>query len=144
MKQTICAGWLTAALFAMWAPAAQAGELRYVPVNPLFGGNPANASGLLAIASANNDTTAPKTPDPTPLEKFTNAIESAIASKLQSQVITSLFDAKGNFSPSGTNTTVGNFTISIKPGSDGNLSIVTKDKTTGQSTEISIGNILNQ
>ncbi|WP_408597705.1 curli assembly protein CsgF [Limnohabitans sp.] len=144
MKQSIFAGWLSVALCAVLAAPVHGGELRYAPVNPLFGGNPLNASGLLAIANANNDFTAPKTPDPTPLEKFTNAIESAIASKLQSQVITSLFDAKGNFSPSGTETAVGNFVISIKPGSDGNLSIVTKDKTTGQSTEISIGNILNQ
>jgi len=33
---------------------AQAGELRYAPVNPTFGGNPLNGPFLLGTANANN------------------------------------------------------------------------------------------
>ncbi|NQW92845.1 MAG: curli assembly protein CsgF [Polaromonas sp.] len=146
MKKTINQVFFLTAFVAVLSAQVQAGELRYVPVNPLFGGNPGNASGLLSIAGTNNTFTAPKAAEPTPptaLEKFTANIESAIAGKLQTQVVNSLFDAKGNFSPAGSVVTAGNFQITITS-VNGDLVLVTKDKTTLQETTISIGSFLGQ
>lgn len=143
MKKTINQVFFLTAFVAVLSAQVQAGELRYVPVNPLFGGNPLNAAGLLSIAGTNNTFTAPKPKEPTALEKFTASIESAIAGKLQTQVVNSLFNANGNFSPAGSVVTAGNFQITITS-VNGDLVLVTKDKTTLQETTISIGSFLGQ
>jgi len=125
-------------LMLSWGVAAS--ELRYNPVNPTFGGNALNASGLQANATAQNDTKAPVAAALTPLQKFTANIESAIISKLQTAAINGLFDAKGNFNPDlGTSIKAGNYQIQVS--SDpvtGGLTLVTTDITTGQSTSINI------
>jgi len=125
---------------AMLSSEIGASELRYIPVNPTFGGNPLNASGLQANASAQNDTKAPVAPAQTALQKFTANIESAIISKLQTAAINGLFDAKGNFNPEmGTNIKAGNFQIQITTDpATGGLTLVTTDVTSGQSTSINI------
>jgi len=119
---------------------AVASELRYTPVNPTFGGNPLNASGLQASATAQNDFKAPVAPPLTALQKFTANIESAIISKLQTAAINGLFDSKGNFNPDlGSTIKAGNYQIQVS--SDpvtGGLTLVTTDITTGQSTSINI------
>jgi curli production assembly/transport component CsgF len=121
--------------------AVHAGELRYTPVNPTFGGNPLNSSGLQAIASAQNDfkaPVAPKVPAPTALEKFTASIQTAIESRAQSAVVNALFDKKG-FTP-GEPINAGNFTITVTadPQKPGELVLVTTDKVTGGSTTINL------
>jgi curli production assembly/transport component CsgF len=132
-----CLTWLTFSLLSLGAGAA---ELRYVPVNPTFGGSPLNATGLQATANAQNETKAPVATPQTALQKFTASIESAIISKLQSTTINSLFDAKGNFNPdTGSSVKAGNFQIQISTDPvNGGLTLVTTDITTGQSTSINI------
>lgn len=118
-----------------------ASELRYTPVNPTFGGNPLNSTGLQAMASAQNQTKAPETPKATPptaLEKFTESIQSAIMSKVQSTTVAALFDKNGLVP--GKEYPAGNFTIKVTsdPNKPGELILVTTDKLTGQATTINI------
>jgi curli production assembly/transport component CsgF len=129
--------WLSLTLLSLGATAS---ELRYYPVNPTFGGNPLNATGLQANASAQNDYKAPVVAPQTALQKFTTNIENAIISKLQTAAINGLFDAKGNFNPEmGTNIKAGNFQIQITTDpATGGLTLVTTDVTSGQSTSINI------
>ncbi|NQW93478.1 MAG: hypothetical protein HQ446_05520 [Polaromonas sp.] len=129
---------------------AHAGELRYVPVNPTFGGNPLNSPGLQANAAAQNTTKAPVTPPATPLtavEKFTNTLEAAILNRVQSATLTALFDSKATFDPNNPTTIkAGNFTVEIRPYNSAidplekkdQLFIKTTDTLTGQSTTINI------
>lgn len=119
---------------------ATASELRYIPVNPTFGGNPLNSTGYQANANAQNDYKAPVVAPQTALQKFTANIESAIISKLQTAAINGLFDSKGNFNPEmGTNIKAGNFQIQITTDpATGGLTLVTTDVTSGQSTSINI------
>jgi curli production assembly/transport component CsgF len=132
-----CLIWITFSLLSLGAGAS---ELRYLPVNPTFGGSPLNAAALQANANAQNNTKAPVVTPLTALQKFTNNIEAAIISKLQSTTISSLFDAKGNFNPeTGTNVKAGNFQIQITTDPvTGGLTLVTTDITSGQSTSINI------
>ncbi|OYU32176.1 MAG: curli assembly protein CsgF [Comamonadaceae bacterium PBBC2] len=131
---------LTLLTLSMLSLGAVASELRYYPVNPTFGGNPLNASGLQANASAQSDYKAPVVAPQTALQKFTANIENAIISKLQTAAINGLFDAKGNFNPEmGTNIKAGNFQIQITTDpATGGLTLVTTDVTSGQSTSINI------
>jgi curli production assembly/transport component CsgF len=129
-------------LLAMSTPlAVHAGELRYTPVNPTFGGNPLNASALQANASAQNDykaPVAPKAPAPTELEKFTENIQSAILSRIQSTTVNALFDKNGLVP--GKEYGAGNFTVKVTndPNKPGELILVTTDKLSNQSTTINI------
>ena len=140
MKKTLSHHCLSLLIMSLLSLGSSAAELRYVPVNPTFGGNPLNSSGLQANANAINDYKAPAKPPQTALEKFTANVESAIISRLQSTAINSLFDAKGNFNPeTGTNVKAGNFQIQITTDPvTGGLTLVTTDITSGQSTSISI------
>lgn len=140
-KMNMVCKW-TCSIFFLWSHFfTQASELRYVPVNPTFGGNPLNSSGLQANANAQNDfkaPVAPKPPAPTALEKFTESIQNAILSKVQSTTISALFDKNGLVP--GKEYPAGNFTIQVNsdPNKPGELILVTTDKTTGQSTTINI------
>lgn len=131
--------WLVLAMSTHFG--VDAGELRYTPVNPTFGGNPLNSTGLLANANAQNETkapVAPKAPAPTALEKFTDNIQSAILNRVQSTTISALFDKNGLVA--GKEYPAGNFTIKVNsdPNKPGELVLVTTDKLTGQSTTINI------
>jgi curli production assembly/transport component CsgF len=117
-------------------------NLVYTPINPTFGGNPLNASGLQANASAQNQLNAPTPAQPSALDKFTAAVQNAILTRLESGTISGLFDSNGNLVKNGT-VALGNFTISISPAANGQLQIVTSDMTTGQSTTINIGTLGN-
>jgi curli production assembly/transport component CsgF len=114
-------------------PCAGAGELRYTPVNPTFGGNPANASGLMAAATAQNDF---KAPTKSNLEKFTDGLESSILNRLQSTVLSQLFNSNGDLVNTGT-VNAGNYKIEIKT-EDGILNLITTDRTTGETTTVRI------
>ena len=124
-----------------------ASELIYTPVNPTFGGNPANASGLQANAAAQNDYKAPvvksaNNPPMTTLEKFNAQLQSALLSRLSSSSASDLFDANGKII---TNRTVnaGNFIISITTDKSGNLNLTTEDKTVpGSKTTVTVGTVL--
>jgi curli production assembly/transport component CsgF len=119
-----------------------AGELIYVPTNPTFGGNPNNASGLMAIAQAQNNFKAPATNTNKPLtalEKFSQNLENAVLGRLTTTAVGSLFDADGRILP-GKTIVAGNYTIAITE-ENGNLVMTTTDTTNpGTSTRIVVGN----
>lgn len=121
-----------------------ASELIYTPVNPTFGGNPANASGLQANAASQNNYKAPvvvKVPL-TALEKFNNQLQSAILSRLKGETLDELFDGNGNLLKGGT-VTFGNYRITIAE-ENGILVMKTSDITIpGSSTTINVGTVGN-
>lgn len=130
-----------AALLLLAALPAWATELIYTPVNPSFGGNPANASGLLAVATAQNSTRAPTA---SPLQNFNNSLQQAILTKLTNQALTTLFGKSSTLVP-GTYETQA-YTITITDSGNGVLTISTTDKKNGSvvsfevsSTELNLG-----
>ncbi len=133
------AAWL---MLCLCAASSQAGELVYVPTNPTFGGNPNNASGLMAAASAQNDYKAPVAPKTTQtaLEKFTAAVQTRLLSRLTADTVDALYPTDGN--PNfDTPVTVGNFTVTLKEGDNNSVIMVTTDITTGKTTEIMVGSV---
>jgi len=132
---------------------ATADQLVYTPVNPTFGGNPNNASGLMAIANAQNDFKAPaivspKTPALTPLERFNQNLLNAILAKLNNTSVNNLFDSNGNLTV-GNTIRSGNYQISVDqattadcggPCPAGSVVLVTQDVSIpGSATRIVIG-----
>jgi len=122
---------------------AVAGDLVFSFTNPTFGGNPNNAAGLLAVANTINPYKAPDTAPTTALDKFTASLQSAMLSKLQSQVTSALFDGKGSL-VSGTQYTAGDYQVTITVNSDRTVTLTTLEIPTGASTIINIGNIVTQ
>jgi curli production assembly/transport component CsgF len=120
---------------------ASATDLIYTPVNPTFGGNPANASGLMAAASAQNTFKAPTTTTTakTALERFTENLQTAVLNRLTVTAVNGLFDADGKLLE-GRTITAGNFTIAITS-ENGNLVMNTTDVSTGATTRIVVGNV---
>ncbi|GIZ52989.1 curli assembly protein CsgF [Noviherbaspirillum aridicola] len=126
------------------APALQATELVYTPVNPSFGGSPLNGAVLLNAAQAQNKHTDPKSGpaggiggQQTPLQQFNDILERAVLNRLVSAATTSVMGADGKLQP-GTVTT-GNFTIQITDLGGGLLQVTTTDKVTGASTSFQVG-----
>jgi curli production assembly/transport component CsgF len=131
------------ALACLFAPAATATELVYVPVNPAFGGNPLNGQSLLGVAQATN-----KHKDPqadrfaglgrqTPLEQFADTLERSILSQLSSAAVSRVMGPNGQLQPGTVET--GNFRITIVDAGGGVLIITTTDKVTGASTSFQVG-----
>lgn len=108
-------------------------EMVYTPLIPAFGGNPNNASGFNANASAQNPF---KAPAATPLQNFNNSLQQAILNKLSSQSVATLFGSGSKLVP-GTYDTSG-YTIEITDNGNGTLKVKTTDKTTGASVEFII------
>jgi curli production assembly/transport component CsgF len=125
----LCATWL--------APAAGATELVYVPTNPTFGGNPINASGLMAAAVAQNDF---KAPEKTAAERFASSLQSSVLSRLTRNAMEKLFDADDN-PVVDTKVEAGDFTVEFKVNETTNqLELVVTDASNGGATSIVIGN----
>lgn len=109
-----------------------ASELIYIPKNPNFGGNPLNASGLLANAQAQNKLRDPSSSTARPrtaLERF--------AESIQSRAFSTLFSNAFNDGTNGVLTT-DDFTV-ILDNVDGVLTVTITDLNTGEVTEIVIG-----
>ena len=119
---------------------ALAGDLVFTFTNPTFGGNPNNASGLLALANAQNATKAPDTPVVGALDKLTASLQAAMLSKLQSSVTGYVFDTKGSL-VSGTQYTAGDFQVTIIVNPDRTVSLQTLEISSGNSTTINLGNV---
>jgi len=112
---------------------ARGTEMVYTPLIPAFGGNPNNAAGFNANASAQNPF---KAPTLTPLQNFNNALQQAILNKLSSQSIATIFGSGSKLIP-GTYDTAG-YTIEITDNGNGTLKVKTTDKSTGASVEFII------
>ena len=116
----------------LFSPSTLASELIYIPKNPNFGGNPLNASGLLANAQAQNKLRDPSSSSARPrtaLERF--------AESIQSRAFSTLFSNAFNDGTNGVLTT-DDFTV-ILDNVDGVLTVTITDLNTGEVTEIVIG-----
>lgn len=105
---------------------AGATDLVYTPVNPTFGGNPLNASGLLATAQAQNPW---KATTNSPLQNFNNTLQQAILNRLTTQSLSLIFGANSKLVPGTYDTSA--YTITITDSGNGSLTIATTDKKTG-------------
>jgi curli production assembly/transport component CsgF len=123
---------LVAALGAL-AGAVGATEMVYTPINPNFGGNPNNATGLQANAAAQNPYKAPTT---TPLQNFNKTLEQVILNRLVNQSVTSIFGSQSRL-VAGTYDT-GTYTIDIKELTPGVLTVTTTDKKTGDQATFTV------
>jgi curli production assembly/transport component CsgF len=127
---------------ALLASGAGATELVYTPVNPLFGGYPANGPGLLASASATNKHTGGglggSSPfNQTPLQQFNQTLERTVLSQLASAATSKLMGQDGKLVP-GTFSTA-NFTITVTDLGGGMLRVTTTEKDTGATTSFEVG-----
>ena len=131
---------LAAALAAQTPAAAQ--DLRYVPINPAFGGSPFNGATLLNEANAQNKHADPAAKQ-TDLARSTGAefvrqLESRLYSSLANQVAEAIFGP--NATPSGT-ITFGDQTVTYSHGLD-SVTLTIIDASTGTTTKIEIPTLL--
>jgi curli production assembly/transport component CsgF len=127
---------------ALWACAAGASELVYVPVNPNFGGSPSNGPGLLASASATSrhgqSGLGGGSPlNQSPLEQFNQTLERMMLSQLASAATSKLMGSDGKLLP-GTFSTE-NFIITVTDLGGGLLRVTTTDKSSGAVTSFEVG-----
>ena len=123
---------------------AAATEINYRPVNPSFGGDPANGPVLLNSANAQNKKTDPTatigssgaSSAQTPLQQFNDTLQRSILSRIASSVSGGLFNASGALIPGTVDTA--NFRITVTDVGGGVLQITTVDKSNGQSTSFQV------
>jgi curli production assembly/transport component CsgF len=88
---------------ALGAPASQAQQLYYTPINPVFGGNPFNSTQLEADANAQNqykNSGANATRPETQAQLFASELQSQLLGDLANQVANAIFGP--NAQPNGT------------------------------------------
>lgn len=126
-----------AGLMLLAALGASASPIVYVPVNPSFGGNPANGSWLLGSAQAQNRTKDPNDPsNKSPMEQFNDMLQRALLSRVASVLAASMVNDDGTLKPGTYETT--DFTITIVDVGNNTLQITTFDKNTGTSTTFEV------
>lgn len=134
---------IIAGLLLLGTLRAGATELVYTPINPAFGGNPANGSYLLSNAQAQDKFKDPSAVTPSSqgqtsaLQQFNETLQRAILSRITSAVSASVVNASGQLVPGTIQTT--DFIITIADLGGGVMQITTTDKVTGQSTSFQIG-----
>ena len=128
-------------LFVFWVisgSTATGQDLVYRPVNPAFGGDALNFSGLLNLATAQNRFTDPNEFDPfddDPIVEFTQSLQRQILNVISNQLIS---DQLGeDFLLEGGTTQVGNFQVDISESLEG-LSILLTDFGTGGTTQLTV------
>jgi curli production assembly/transport component CsgF len=136
--------WRTvAAALALLAGSASAAELVYLPVNPNFGGYPANGPGLLASAAATNkhkeeSGLGGSSPfNQSPLAQFNQTLERTVLSQLASAATSKLMGQDGKLVP-GTFSTA-NFVITVTDLGGGVLRVTTTEKSSGATTSFEVG-----
>lgn len=121
------------------AGSAACSDLVYTPVNPNFGGYPANGANLMAQANATNrhtDSSRSFYFDQSPLTQFNQTLERTVLSQLASAATSKLIGADGKMVP-GTFTTA-NFIITVTDLGNGQLRITTTDKSSGATTSFEV------
>lgn len=131
-----------AAGLALLTGSACAAELVYLPVNPNFGGYPANGPGLLASAAATNkhkeEPLGGSSPfNQSPLAQFNQTLERTVLSQLAAAATSKLMGQDGKLVP-GTFTTA-NFIITVTDLGGGILRVTTTEKSTGVTTTFEVG-----
>lgn len=127
---------------AACASAADATEMVYVPLNPSFGGSPANGLVLLGSAQATNkhkegDLGGSSIFNQSPLQQFNDTLERAVLGQLASSATSKVLGPDGKLIPGSVET--GNFRIQITDLGAGNLRVTTTDKVTGTATSFEVG-----
>ncbi len=79
-----------ALMLSLAAGSVSAGELRYAPINPSFGGSSFNSSHLLATADAQNNNEKPIEPTD-PLENFSRTITSSLLNRVAFEISDRIF-----------------------------------------------------
>lgn len=141
LPRQLRSGWLRCAAGAILAACAldvAATEIIYRPVNPAFGGDPANGPVLLNSANAQNKKTDPSASAAanaalglqTPLQQFNDTLQRAILSRIAASASNGVFNASGQLIPGVVDTA--SFRITIVDLGGGVLEITTLDKTNGQ------------
>lgn len=131
-----------AAGLALLTGSACAADLVYLPVNPNFGGYPANGPGLLASAAATNkhkeEPLGGSSPfNQSPLAQFNQTLERTVLSQLAAAATSKLMGQDGKLVP-GTFTTA-NFIITVTDLGGGILRVTTTEKSTGVTTTFEVG-----
>ncbi|MFI4941351.1 MAG: curli assembly protein CsgF [Burkholderiales bacterium] len=130
----IAATLIAAGMMAL-STGVSASPLVFSFVNPTFGGNPYNETGLMATAVAQNTTHAPVQSE---LTTFNNTLQTAILNHLVQLSITTVFKGDNTLQV-GTYQT-GQYTIKVTSDSTGNLTVTTIDNTSGASASFQIAN----
>ena len=112
-------------------------EIVYVPVNPSFGGNPANGGFLLGLANAQQQFEQERDED-SPLEEFNERLQRSLLSRITSAVTRDIVDIDGNITPGNFQTT--DYLIEIIDEGNGLMTIITTDRVTGEQSIIQVSN----
>ena len=124
---------------------AQATEMVYVPVNPVFGGNPLHGPNLLATAQAINSykdsfhagaSVAGSLSGHSALQQFNELLQRSILSRIATASASSVIGSDGKLIPGSLDTR--DFKIEILDLGGGLLQIKTTDKTNGSSTSFQV------
>ncbi len=123
-----------AVLVVLAAPGVQAQQLVYRPLNPAFGGSPANYSWLFSSAQAQNEYTETRDPDDQ-LADFQENLQRRLLNELARQIVGDRFDGvdlgqEGSFD-------FGDFLIDVIPGADG-VTIRVFNTLTGDESTITV------
>lgn len=122
---------------ALAAPAAQASELTYAPINPSFlGGNPNNGAWLLYQAQAQDNNKDPATIDndsKDSLDDFKDSLNRRILSNLAQKIVENAF---GEEAMTDGMYTMGDYKIQITNGNG--LYVHIEDISTGKTTTVNI------
>ena len=121
----------------LFVQTASSSELIYTPVNPSFGGNPANGGFLLGLANAQRQFEQERDEN-TPLEEFNERLQRSLLSRITSAVTRDIVDIDGNITPGNFETT--EFLIEIIDEGNGLVTIITTDKETGDQSIIQVNN----
>lgn len=120
--------WFYLGLMVAISPPGAATELVHHFENPSFGGSPLNGSVLLNQATAQNKLKDPAAvkfspPSKTPIQQFSDSLQSSILSQLTRSTGQNLFDKNGNIRL-GTNLEFSGFSITVSETSvNGTVSI---------------------
>ncbi len=125
----LCLSGLAAPLYV------QSSELVYRPVNPSFGGNPANSTHLFNIANSQNDHGNPgftSNNRKSELDQFNERVQRLVLSQIASAVARPIVGSSGELVPGQVETQ--DFVITVENIGNDHLKLTTLDKLTGEET----------
>jgi len=139
-RKWICVAAAGVSLGLAAAGVALANELIWTPINPSFGGNPANGAWLLASAQAQNTMT-PKASTYTradPLEDFEYNLKRQYLSRLADRIMDDIFGEDSLLPEGDTDAeyTIGDYHVQIS--TLGSITVTITDTITGGETSIEV------